>query len=1038
MALNVVWTAYGRAAGEALARAIAHAKGGDPLAPVTVVVPSNHVGVGARRLLASGALGSVASRGTGIAAVTFLTVYRLAELLGARRLAATERRPVSTPVIAAALRAALRSDAGAFADVANHPATETALVAAHRELRDLSPAALTGLSTQSRRASDVVRLHKAALASLQPRFYDEQDLTLAAIEVLEKTAFPEPVVVYLPQRISRHGGRLLQEISHHAPVTVVAGVTSSERADSEVRASLTRMGVPAEGAPAAEFSPTGTIFVTCSDADEEVRAAVRRVVEAARAGTSLDRIAILHASPDPYARLTHEHLRSAGIVANGAAVTPLSERIAGRTLLGLIDLPNTGFRRESVFAWLSGAPLLIDGKWAPVASWERLTRDAGVAAGRAQWDQRLTHLAEAFDTAAEEAEADPDAPEWRVERARTNALRARQLRSFVLGIADDLAAATAKPKRWSEHARWAKQLLDDLLGKAHRRTGWPAAEQKAAEKVEQALDRLGSLDEIEDLTTLDVFVRTLAIELESDLGRTGRLGEGVLVGSIGMGVGLDLDLVVVLGLAEGAFPTRVSEDSLIPDGEREACAGELPLRRALVDRQHRELLATLAGAASQVLIVPRGDLRRSSQRVPSRFAVEIASKIKGERWDSRHLLDCNEPWVEHIASFDGGLRRAGFPATIQEHRLKTSLANGSTPAEVQLGAEMVAARRGASFSRFDGNLAELAGDIPSPADRPTSPTRLEKWMSCPFAYLLENILGVEAVENPEDSLQISPADWGSVIHEVLERFILDVLARPESERPGPGDRWSPDDRQLLASLTDHVCTDYEQRGRTGRELFWRRDRTKILADLKRILDYDELHRARARTRPVAAELGFGIRGSAIEAVPVSLPDGRRVRFRGKADRVDLAEDGTIHVVDYKTGRTYGAEKLCEEDPDCGGTKLQLPVYGAAARMHQGQSDAPVHAEYWFVSDKGKWNRHGYGVTDEVLAHFGQTLGRIVEGIEAGLFAAHPSGDSSGWSRPCEFCDPDGLGVADLRRSWEHKRTDPLLASYADVVEPLAQ
>ena len=38
---------------------------------------------------------------------------------------------------------------------------------------------------------------------------------------------------------------------------------------------------------------------------------------------------------------------------------------------------------------------------------------------------------------------------------------------------------------------------------------------------------------------LDVFSRTLALELETDLGRVGRFGDGVFVGPISMGIGLD-------------------------------------------------------------------------------------------------------------------------------------------------------------------------------------------------------------------------------------------------------------------------------------------------------------------------------------------------------------------------------------------------------------------------------------------------------------------------------------------------------------------
>src|SRR5207244_10259478 len=82
MALRMEWVLYGRAAADRLRLLISEAKAGEPLEPVTVVVPSNHVGVATRRLLAAGTLGPVCGKGTGIAAVTFLTPYRLAELLG--------------------------------------------------------------------------------------------------------------------------------------------------------------------------------------------------------------------------------------------------------------------------------------------------------------------------------------------------------------------------------------------------------------------------------------------------------------------------------------------------------------------------------------------------------------------------------------------------------------------------------------------------------------------------------------------------------------------------------------------------------------------------------------------------------------------------------------------------------------------------------------------------------------------------------------------------------------------------------------------
>ena len=70
------------------------------------------------------------------------------------------------------------------------------------------------------------------------------------------------------------------------------------------------------------------VFLTAcaSDADDEVRGAVRTVIDAVRDGTSLDRIAVLHASVEPYGRLLHDHLSAAGVATNGSAAQSVGIR----------------------------------------------------------------------------------------------------------------------------------------------------------------------------------------------------------------------------------------------------------------------------------------------------------------------------------------------------------------------------------------------------------------------------------------------------------------------------------------------------------------------------------------------------------------------------------------------------------------------------------------------------------------------------------------------------------------------------------------
>jgi ATP-dependent helicase/nuclease subunit B len=1058
VSIDLTWLPYGRPAAEALRSAIVRAKGDEPLAPVGVVVPSNYVGVATRRLLASGELGPTCHKGTGMAAVSFVTVYRLAELLGAARLAASGRRPVSTPVIAAAMRSALTQGPGMFAPVAGHAATEAALVSAYRELRDLSDGALDALAGRSARARDVVRLHRAARSLLAPTFYDEEDLLEAAADAVRTDTVAGgrlgAVIAYLPERLSRHGGELLAAIAGTSELIVLAGTTADARADADVDRSVHRMGAGAAETRPRDDRPRGVVegvrtqIVTASDCDDEVRAAVRAIVDAARAGTPLDRVAVLHASPEPYARLVQEQFAAAGIAFNGAAAMPPTARVVGRTMLGLLALPEGGYRRGEVFAWLAGGPLRHEGRPIPVGAWERLSRDAGVVAGRFDWDRRLAVLSDAREAQAELAEHDPDASPWRSDRLRTDAAQARALRAFVLGLIDDLDHAAAGPQPWGERAAWARRHLGELFGDEGRRAGWPLSEQKAADRVDRALDRLSCLDAVEYAVDLDVFSSSLRLELETDLGRVGRMGEGVLVGSVSMGVGLDLDLVVVLGLAEGLFPSPTDDDSLLPDHERTSAGDELPLRSEGVERQHRQLLAALAGASRRLLCVPRGDLRRNIERVPSRWLLQIASVMAddGERWSSDDILRAEGDWLTHVASFDAGIRRTDFPATEQEHRLRSLMARGSTglspavliatgDASLTAGAEVVAARRSARFTRFDGNLAGL--HPPSPAERVTSATRLEGWARCPFAYFVRDVLGVDEVENPEDELQMTARDKGSLVHQALEEFIAQVLTRPPSGQPGPGEPWTDSDRALMVEIAEKVCDGYEAQGLAGRPIFWRQDKKRIIADLIKFLQVDTDYRSVHGTRPMAAELAFGLPRAKVGAVSLAIAGGRRVRFRGKADRVDLGADGSLHVVDYKTGRGDAYKDVSEDNPDARGRRLQLAVYAQAARLLRGDPDAVVRADYWFVSTLGRFERVGYPVTQAVLAHVGESLGAMVDAIEAGVFPSHPTASSTTPWVECPYCDPDGMGVTELRRLYERKQADPAMAPFVSLVSPPA-
>ncbi|MDE0604565.1 MAG: PD-(D/E)XK nuclease family protein [bacterium] len=1054
MGIEVICTPYGPPATERLGEQITAVKNGDPLAPVTVVVPTNIAGLAVRR-----ALGAT---GRGIAAVNFLKLFDLAERLAGRQMAMEfERKPLSGPVLSAIVRSVLNTDPGLFRRSARHPATEQALARSYRDLRELSEDQLDTLASQGRRADDVVRICHQVRDELKSKWYDGHDLSELAVNALESGSFSDilqefgPVIIHLPQRITRSQGLMIAALSEATPVAVIAGLTGNERADGAVAKSVDSMGASLGSGP--EISPPhGQRIISTASADEEVRVAVREVVHAARDGIPLSRIAVLCGGGEPVIRQLHDQFDAAGIEYNGPSGRTLADSLAGRGLIALLNLESRDFRRDEVFALLSVASATVPRKQATeeqpslatdlVMAWERVSRQAGVARGAEQWEMRLNRYADEQQKVAQQEQRDPDRVDARVERRRREAGHAESLARFMVRLIDDLSPEP-EPTTWRDWCGWIKGLINTYLGDKEARQPWPESEQDAASKIEGILDRLANLDEIDRRPRSATFRHTLVSELGTPTGRVGRVGHGVFTEEIGASLGMELDRVIVINMAEGTFPHSPSDDPLLPDRERKAASDDLALLSDRMDDQHRHLLAALASAEIGTLVYARGDARRACEQHPSRWLLDTATAQAGRAMDSTNLEsladDETASWFEHVPSLSGRVLHADFPATAQEFRLKAvgqpGRSVGVLPDDdlvLARGAELVVARASDHFTRFDGNLsglkvADLTEDV-------VSPTRLETWADCPMRYFFQHVLRVQTFEQPEELLQISALERGSLIHDALDIFVGEQIEN--GQVPAPGQRWSEEQRQRLLEIGTELCDQAEAQGLTGTPVFWHHDRRRIMTDLERFLSEDDDQRRLRGVTAAASELAFGMPDGELEAVAVPLPSGRTVRFRGRADRVDQGGSNTLVVTDYKTGRADPYKDLDGNsrnfDPVLRGTRLQLPVYGLAAQAHIDDPDAPVTSQYWFVTSDQQFKAYGYRLNPRVMDRFRTVVDTIADGIEDGVFCDRPQPDRTEgpYSQYCDYCNTDRLGTQERRRAWENMQDRGDLASYRHLAE----
>lgn len=1006
MPISATYTSHGAASFDALADAVRDVQGDDRLAPVTVVVPTNTAGVMARRAL---------GRRGGAANVDVLTLYRLAELLGARSLVDEARTPVSTPVVDVAVRDALaRTGPGLYGEVAHHPSTVVALRDLYREVRLAGRGAMTALGRTSR-GREPSRILVEVARALATDWYDEGDLLerAAAVARTDVPARFRRIVVHDPQRVRPLELELLRTLGEVGDVRLLVARTGDGDADAPLLDMVAEMiggAVPAD--PATPPPPLGTVRIrSTTDADEEVRLAVRAVLDAARAGVRFDRMAILWPIDRPYARLVEHHLDAAVLPWNGRPGTTVLERIVPHVLAELLDLDRRGLRRVPLMTLLGDvAARRPDGRPVPVAAWERVAREAGIVR-ESDWD---THLPRWLD----ELRAVADDDESRTGIARRVA-DGESLQRFVT----DLRAALGDPsttRTWAAWVAWCQDRLTAWFGDALERL--PDDERIALQQTQRVLDRLGNLDRLggdgagRPVTRAEVRATFLA-ELDAVPARRGTLGDGVHVGSLSGARGLDLDLVVVLGAADGPLPPPPTIDPLLADEDRAAAGLITSGERAR--HAHRQFLAATRTTHAVTITVPRGDLRATAAHQPSRWLTSLVRHGATE---------------DTLDSHAHGLSAAEFPVSPGEHRRRElwvhRRAGGDIRHHPRVLADVTAtrslalrdARASDEFTVFDGDLSDRRIDVFS---RPVAPTRLEAWATCPHAFFVQFVLGVRPIEEPSELVSIDPRDRGTVIHEALHQLHQLVL---DGAAPAPGPTgWDDDHLALLTELAQREADRLERSGRTGRAAYWATARDVLVAEVREWIRRERAGWAGQQIR--FSEARFGDEGD----VTLALPDGRRLAFRGSIDRVDQQPDGMLVITDHKTGKSDRFKDL-GTDPTIGGTHFQLPIYAAAARVLTRRPEAPVRAEYSFFA-RGGFARYGAELDDEAWRLASEQLGEVVAGIEQGVFIARP--DKPGWQLyvPCVFCDPDGLGTAERWPEWERKHHDPRLARWFADPEP---
>jgi ATP-dependent helicase/nuclease subunit B len=995
--------------------------------------------------------------------VVRLTLDRLAHRLAMPALARDGLAPASELGMAAvAARAVHRLHEARsfqfFAPVADRPGFPPAVARTIAELRmhDVGPAAMAALPHGG---ADLAALATAIAGELAAaRLADRATIFTAAIAAARMLPAPAPIglpvlLLDLPVTSALEEALLGALAGAGAPVlaTVPAGDDEAERRLTRALGRpVTHLPVRGAGALvrlqshlfASSTPPPGRL-----DDGMQLRAwpgearecveIVRAIQAEAAAGTPFDRMAVLLHAPTQYASHLEEAFGRAEIpffFARGAR----RPHPAGRALLTLLACAGEGCsaRRFAEYLSLGQVPdpdrpaepafvppesdllpappapppsddddgLLADPEAAGAVAgtlrapprWERLLVDAAVIGGGIdRWKRRLDGLEAELRAQREELEEEDEARAARVDKQLADL---GHLRDFALPLIERLCTLPSSA-RWGE---WIERLTE--LAQAALRDPDPVLA-TLAELAPMA--PVGPVDLDEVRLVLGPRLRDLT---EPPPRR--RYG-AVFVGTTRAARGLAFDVVLVPGLAENLFPSKLVEDPILLDAQRRALGRELPTEPERVAGERLALRLAVGAARRRVyLSYPRVDVERARPRVASFYALEALRAALGALPGFGELAAQAEREAAARLGWpapekpDDAIDAAEYDLTLLAPLLDADEATVVGTANYLLGANPHLARALRARARRWIKRWTPADGLVDPDDlarealaahqldrRSYSPTALQHYAACPYRFFLQAVHRLAPREEPVALDVMDPLTRGSLFHDVQ----FGVLTRLRDAGSLP---LRPDGLAAAFAIGDAVLDEEAARRHDALKpaipRVWEDGIDVLRADLhewlRRMAESDD------GWVPQRFELAFGLpKGDRRHADPASGGDpvpilGDTLRLRGAIDLVERHPRGQLRVTDHKTGKVAAPAGVVVG----GGQILQPLLYALAAERVLGE---PVTSgRLYYCTSTGEYTVREVRVDAQSRDAVATVVATIGEALREGFLPAAPA------ERACRWCD----------------------------------
>ena len=708
-------------------------------------------------------------------------------------------------------------------------------------------------------------------------------------------------------------------------------------------------------------------FLEAQTRAAEARAALRWIkARIVRDGLKLTEAAILARDLEPYRAFIEETATEFGIPLRMVGGQPLIENPAVAALLALLSLPVDDWAsrpvldawRSPYFDWTEQGISSVES-----AALDEVSRSGHVIQGVAQWREAFAMWQQRKAFADQETDGEPlpfvAAPEAAFESfvallTPPDHATIRQYVAFVESLmGDDLAPLGAFGSEVGREWGDGKGGLNMI---SNARANLATAERDVA-ALRAFKDVLRSLVLAEATLGTDSLAYA---DFFNDLrGATETASysfapvNGVMAASVLDARGLSFQAVALLGLSEGEFPKQEREDILLRESDRAVLRERgLPLETRLHGDEATFFYQAVT-RARQRLLLTRPYLAEDGQAwEPSPF------------WEQMRSLNGN-PAAGRVRPEDG-LDPAEAASSVEWREAARDF-----DVDIKNGIEVLKARTSPKARGiYEGEIFDLSERFG--ASHGWSASRLESYGTCAFEFFIAHALGLEPRALPEAGYDVRAL--GSMLHKILEAVYGGV--------------------QLAQAAQAVFATAPQDYGFRPTPL-WKLQQDELLRMLeKTVRALDEISQGYT-PRHLEAKFGMG------QPSLVLRTEIGEIHLHGYIDRLDTAPDGSLRVIDYKSGSAAISAGHLKE-----GRRLQLPIYALAARDALGLGQVS-RGFYWHIQKAEASSLKLEKFEGGVDAAFGMAVEQVVKhvaNIRAGHFEPQaPAEGCPGYCPAVNFC-----------------------------------